>query len=264
MTNLQQSSAEAGAPSLERWLLLGPVLVGGVLAVGAAVALGWPAWQQVQKEQAQVEGLRQLEQQLPLLRRQLAVERERSEQAAQQRLTLQQLIAGSGTLATFMAQVDRLAASSGVRLDLYEPQAAAPPAPAPDAAQGGRPSGGREGSDKTPPPPPDPLQAEGLEKRSLLLRATGKFPQLLTFLRQLETLSVLVAQSDLNLTLEEVKGPEPATPAATPAGTTTTPKPPAAKAPPRTQVVLRMGVSLYENAPQTPAAAPAPPTAARP
>lgn len=261
MTNLQQRQNEAGNTSLERWLLLGPVMLGGVLALGTAVGLGWPAWQELQKEQAQVDGLRQLEQQLPLLRRQLAVERERSEKAAQQQMTLQQLIAGSGTLATFMAQVDRLAASTGVRLDLYEPQPEAQPiAP----AEGGRESTERSGDGRTPPPPKDPLLAEGLQKRSLMVKATGKFPQLLAFLRRLESLSVLVAQSDLNLILEEVKGPEAAVPAAT-AAPNQPPKPPTApKAPPKTQVVLRMGVALYENVPETTAAAPARPAAGQP
>lgn len=263
MTNLQQGQAENASQSvLERWLLLGPALTGAVLAVGAAFGLGWPIWQDVQKEQAQVDSLRQLEQQLPLLRRQLAVEREQSEKAALQRQTLQQLIAGSGTLATFMAQVDRLAAASGVRLDLYEPQL--PPPPPPPSEDSAR-APGRDG-EAAAAPPPDPLVAEGLEKRILLLKATGKYPKLLTFLRQLETLSVLVSQSDLNLTLEEVKGPEPAAPSTTQAaqGQPAPARPVSVKTPPKSQVVLRMGVTLYENAPDANAVKPVTPTAPRP
>ena len=49
--------------------------------------------------------------------------------------------------------------------------------------------------------PSDPLLAPNLEKRSALITVQGRFPQLLTFLRQLEQLQVIVIASDLELEL---------------------------------------------------------------
>lgn len=45
----------------------------------------------------------------------------------------------------------------------------------------------------------------GLTRESILLTARGPYPALLEFLRRLERLDVLVAQSDLKLLLEESK-----------------------------------------------------------
>ena len=123
---------------------------------------------------------------LPLLRRQLDTLDQQRVEAEIRNAQIVSLIAGSGDLNTFLAQLSEQAALSGVQLDGYEPIAAAPP-----------PKG--SGKDKTPPPPPDPLLAPGLSKTSVLLSARGSGPQLLDFLRRLERLSLLVVQSDLSL-----------------------------------------------------------------
>jgi type IV pilus assembly protein PilO len=54
----------------------------------------------------------------------------------------------------------------------------------------------------------DPLVAPGLQKTSVLITAKGSGPQLQDFLRRLERLSLLVAQSDLSLKTEEAQATE--------------------------------------------------------
>ena len=129
---------------------------------------------------------------MPLLRRQLAVQLEQQAKAERQQELLVQLIGGTGDLATVLAQVDRVAGLTGVQLDLYEPQGAAPEPP---------PKAGAGAQEKAP-PPPDPLAVEGLERQTVLLAAKGSFPQVLDFLRRMERLNLLVVQSDLRLNQE--------------------------------------------------------------
>jgi type IV pilus assembly protein PilO len=54
----------------------------------------------------------------------------------------------------------------------------------------------------------DPLVAPGLQKTSVLITAKGTGPQLQDFLRRLERLSLLVAQSDLSLKTEVAQATE--------------------------------------------------------
>ena len=208
-------------------------LVGGVLVA--------PQWQQWQQGQARLEALRASEAQVPLLRRQVAVQLEQQARAENQQELLVQLIGGTGDLATVLAQVDRVAGLTGVQLDLYEPQGAAPEPPA---------KAGAASQEKPAPPPPDPLAVEGLERQTVLLAAKGSFPQVLDFLRRMERLNLLVVQSDLQLVLEDLKNGPPATPApaaAPPGSQAPQPaqgKPPALPNGP-TKVVLKLNVSLY-------------------
>ena len=82
------------------------------------------------------------------------------------------------------------AAAAGVTLESYEPQAA--PAPAPNSKRSK--AKGNEA------PPSDPLLVDGeLVKREQLVMASGAFPQLLVFLRRIESLSPLAVLRDLNL-----------------------------------------------------------------
>ena len=195
MTNFQGDAP----PRLtrEQVLLWGPALLGGLLAAAAAGLLLWPVLRQLQADRQQLLDLQEQTTRLPLLRQQLEQVRSNLEQARQRQRRILSLIAGSGAIQTFMAQLGQEAARSGVQLDGYEPvtapAAAAAPPPAPPSAA---------------PPPPgkapaapvsDPLLAPGLQKTSLLITARGSGPQLQQFLRRLERLSLLVVQSDLNL-----------------------------------------------------------------
>jgi type IV pilus assembly protein PilO len=179
-----------------RLLLAGPIALG----VGASAVLGglvlWPQWQQMQLGQGRLTELRAMEARLPLIKRQLEREQSGRQTALEQQALVLDLIAGSGSLVTFMAQVDRLAALSGVRLALYEPAAAlGEPTPPGNA--------GANGKSNPAAPPPDPLLAPGVSKQEVLLSAAGNYPALLSFMRKLEKLSVLVVQSNLQLISEE-------------------------------------------------------------
>ena len=228
---------------LERAAFWLPLSVGGLVAALVGGGLVAPQWQQWQEGQARLEALRASEAQVPLLRRQLAVQLEQQAKAEHQQELLVQLIGGTGDLATVLAQVDRVAGLTGVQLDLYEPQGAAPEPPPKAGA----------GAQEKEPPPPDPLAVEGLERQTVLLAAKGSFPQVLDFLRRMERLNLLVVQSDLQLVLDDLKNGTPATPAPAaappgpPAPQPAQGKPPALANGP-TKVVLKLNVSLYGRA----------------
>jgi type IV pilus assembly protein PilO len=148
-------------------------------------------WQQLQTDQQELLVLEAQRERLPLLRRQLDSLEQQREQAERRNALILGLIAGSGELNTFLAQLSQQAAQTGVMLDGYEPiQAVAPPPKSQSS---------KDDKDKANQPPPDPLLAPGLKKTSVLLSARGSGPQLLDFLRRLERLSLLVVQSDLSL-----------------------------------------------------------------
>ena len=215
MTNLQAGQARGFK---REWLLLGiPAVAGLLLSLGLGAALLWPAWQRLQSDQRELEQLAEQRRRLPLLRAQLLKLSDNVQQAEQRRSQILGLIAGSGEIKTFMAQLSAEAQRTGVALDGYEPITTAAP-----AAQA-KPAAGKN-KDKTPAPPADPLLAPGLQKTSLLLTTRGSGPQLLAFLRALEKLSLLVVQSDLRLKHE-----------ASEAGANTT--------------ELRVNLSLYGKAP---------------
>lgn len=205
-----------------------PAAIGGVVAAGIGAGLFWPQWQQQQLGRSRVAELRQIELQLPLMAQQLRREQAGVVQARRQQGVVLQLIAGSGSFTTFLAQLDRLAALSGVTVSLYEPMAAAAPAADPNA------SGQPKPAPKALPSSADPLLgAPGVTKQEVLLRAAGPYPALLAFMRQLEMLRVLVVQRNLQLAVEEQKGQAPPAKA---------PQAPAA-------VQLKMTVATYQHAP---------------
>lgn len=228
------SNLQASRPSrVQRdWLLMGvPAAVGVLLSLGVAGLAVWPTWQRLQIAEAEREQLAEQRQRLPLLRTQLLKLRDNVDQAEQRRSQILGLIAGSGEINTFMAQLSAEAQRTGVILDGYEPITTAPP----PEAESNR-SNARQNKDKAPALPPDPLLAPGLQKTSLLLTARGTGPQLLAFLRGLEKLSLLVVQSDLSLKHESKDAAKPGE-----AAVNTT--------------QLRLNLSLYSSAEQ-PAKAP--------
>jgi len=229
MSNLQVSRPSR----LQRdWVLMGlPAVMGLLLSVGVAGLAVWPTWQRLQIAQAEREQLAEQRQRLPLLRTQLLKLRDNVEQAEQRRIQILGLIAGSGEINTFMAQLSAEAQRTGVILDGYEPITTAPPPEAESNRSNAKPA-----KDKAPAPPPDPLLAPGLQKTSLLITARGTGPQLLAFLRELEKLSLLVVQSDLSLKHETKDAAKPGEAAAS-----------------TTQ--LRLNLSLYSSTEQ-PAKAP--------
>lgn len=222
MTNLQGGQ---GQRLRREWVLLGLPLGLGVLASLAVGVLAIaPAWQQWRLDQAEFEQLEEQRQRLPLLRIQLLKLTDNLEQAQRRSRQILGLIAGSGEINTFMAQLSAEAQRTGVLLDGYEPVITAPP-----PAEASRGSNAKPPNDKAPAPPPDPLLAPGLQKTSLLLTARGSGPQLLAFLRGLEQLSLLTVPSDLNVKQEAQEAGKPGLPAT-----------------PTTQ--LRLNLTLYSSA----------------
>jgi type IV pilus assembly protein PilO len=244
------------------WLLL-PVGVGAVLAVAMA---GWglvPEWLKYQKTRQQVEELRSLESQLPLLEQQLESDQQRRDQAEQKKELMLRLIAGSGSLSTLIAELDRIAITSAVELTLVEPQAAAVAAISPqadptkknlnqDAAdaklkEGVQPLKTAPGDPDNPNEKPrsssDLLETDGLRKKSILLTARGGFPALLAFTRKLEQISVLAVQSNLQLALECQTSQSPGQAKQRPQCPTT----PGAAAKPQQTVTLKLNLALYSK-----------------
>ena len=209
MTNFQ--AAPPARVSRELILLWTPVALGGVVAIAAAALLLVPAVQQLTSNQQELADLKEQEARIPLLRQQLTQQQEALEEAQQGEKQILQLIAGSGDISTFMAQLSREARSSGVQLDSYEPvTATAAPATTPPAGQK-PPAAPPTPNPQQPQPaaaPGDPLVAPGLQKTSVLITAKGSGPQLQDFLRRLERLSLLVAQSDLSLKTEVAQATE--------------------------------------------------------
>lgn len=229
----------------DRLLLWLPAGLGGlvallVLGLGAA-----PLVSQLQLEGRQLEQKQALEQRLPQIRVELSRLVGAQQQAERQQQQVLTLIAGSGELVTFLAQVDRLAQRHRVQLQLFEPTADQPAAategadPLKAQAKGTR---AQQQSEQQAAPPPDPLQKAGLSSTRLLLSARGTFPDLLAFLRSVESLSLLVVQSNLNLSQAlPDKLSTSRTPASTPPGATT-----ATSTPPGTGLVeLKLALALY-------------------
>ena len=254
MTNIQEDRRR---PLLtdrlaERLLFWGPAGAGGLLALLVLLLGVVPSWLRSASLQESLQTTGDLATVLPNARLRLDQERRRSEQVQRQRTTLLNLIGRPGTVATFLTELDRLASLHQVQIDLYEPM---------PAAGAGAPSGASSApaSPGTPPPPTGPsgggrqpaplLQVEGLQRTTLLLSARGRYPALLAFLRSLERLDVLVAQSALTLALEpgaaEV-APTPVAPGASPASSAAPAAAPPAPMPPR--VVLKLTLGLFEPA----------------
>lgn len=202
MTNLQDGTRRIAGPMLRRlWLWL-PIAVGASLALALGVTVTTPLWLSLQRDSQRLREVEELKAQLALQRLTARSLDQQEEKVRGQRERLVKVIAGSGDVSTFLAQLDQTAKANGVQLDLYEPRAAAAAATAESGRQGG---GQAPAPDPQAKPAVDPLEVEGLVRNSMVVAARGSFPQLLSFLRQLEALNVLVVQSDLQLNQEQNK-----------------------------------------------------------
>ncbi|MEE2696565.1 MAG: hypothetical protein VYB57_05700 [Cyanobacteriota bacterium] len=190
MTNFQAQPPSRFAVTPERLVLALPALAGGLLAAGLALAWLLPAWQRNGALEQQRQLLKSQGEALAANRARLGRSREGLQQAEADQRKLLQIVAGTDQLDTLLAQLAVEAAAAGVTLESYEPQAA--PAPAPNSKRSK--AKGNEA------PPSDPLLVDGeLVKREQLVMASGAFPQLLVFLRRIESLSPLAVLRDLNL-----------------------------------------------------------------
>jgi type IV pilus assembly protein PilO len=202
MTNLQAQEPKSGLEGVltREVVLLGvPVLVGGLAALATVIGLALPSWQRLQNDQALLVSLQDLSRSVPQLRRKIDRAEKRHRDALVLQSRLMSMIAGSGDISTFMTQIGAEASRSGVELDSYDEPSESSATGQPEASPA--PPGAPPKASKAQ-AQPDPLQAAGLTKTSLLITAHGPAPNLLTFLRRLETLSLLVVQSDLSLKQE--------------------------------------------------------------
>jgi type IV pilus assembly protein PilO len=215
MTNLQDGASQISGIWLKRFWLGLPIAVGGVLSFLLLATVVLPQWLTIQrdmKRRSELEALRDVTMQTRMQIRSL-MDVEQKVQAQQARLF--DIVTGNGDLSTFMAMVDREAKQAGVQLDLFEPQAAPPPAPAGTPAPSAPAPGQAPPAGQAPPGQPAPANAggvaiKGLRTSSILITAHGPFPALLQFLHRLELLNVLVVQSNLVLTADDKPAPTPA------------------------------------------------------
>ncbi len=192
MTNLQQGAPILSARGLRRLWFGTPALGMGAVSLVLAAAVLVPLWQTLQRDTTRLRQLEDLQTQVSLMRQQLRAQDIQQEKALQQRDKLLRMISGSGDISTLLAVLDREAKAAGVRLDLYEPQAGGTPTP---AAGTPPPAGGNQAQ----PPAANPLETAGLQAQGMLISLRGPYPNLLTFLQRLESLNLLVIQSDLKL-----------------------------------------------------------------
>ena len=183
----------------ERLLVAVPGLLGLLLAGGLFTALGWPALDRMDQQRQRLEELQSKRDTLPLLEAQLKQSDQSLGQVKQQQALLVDLVAGRGQIQTFLAQLSRISAASGVVITLYEPLAV-------NALEPSKPKGNQaqqKKGDDSAAASKDPLQALGYEKSAVLLQVEGPYQGLLQFLRGMELLELLVQPSDLELTAVE-------------------------------------------------------------
>ncbi|MEB3318894.1 MAG: hypothetical protein VKO39_12240 [Cyanobacteriota bacterium] len=244
MINLQiggQGDGGLGASTLKRLWLWTPIVAGGALSLFLLLALALPQGLEVNRMLQRIKELEQYRQDVDLLTLQAQSIQKNRQLARRQAEQLIRLVTGKGDLSTFLATLDLEARQSGVSMELYEPVASGEGAPGARPRQGGAPppppappppgGGGAGAAGKA--PSADVLGKAGLKERSLVMVASGTYPQLLDFLRRMELLEVLVEQKELTLTV----------PDSTPGR--------ASELPPRVPTVeVRLTLTLWSKAPK--------------
>ena len=195
MTNFQAENNRPTAVWLtpERAVVVVPILAGLALAATLASAVITPQVVQLRERRSVVDVLEQKNEALPGLVQSLAQRRlDQAEVMAQQQRLLA-LIAGTGELETFLAQLNDLADKHQVVVTSTEP-GAVERAPVPVAPSDTPPVDGAEDLAVG-----DPLLMQGLQKRSARMQIDGPFVQVLAFLRSLENLEVFVVTDDMSV-----------------------------------------------------------------
>ena len=200
MTNLSPDQSVWRRRFSRGRILVGAPAAFGVVLAGALLAgLAWPRLGVIEDQRQRLDDLKAKEASLPQLKLQRTKTQVDLKQAQQQQSLLIELVAGQGEIATFLAQLSRESAATGVAITLYEPVAAASvdaPSEAPNKAST---PGNTQGKGNKQAVPKDPLAKLGYQKTAVLLQAEGPYPGLLSFLRRMEQLELLVQPSDLEL-----------------------------------------------------------------
>jgi type IV pilus assembly protein PilO len=190
MTNIQNVNTPDAALAerrTDRRLLQGvPLAAGGVLAL--VLLGGWvtPSSLRLYSDWQRLRTLEPKKQQLQLLRAQLEQTIDQQEKAADAERRLLGLIAGSGDISTFMAQVNLEAQRHGVRLDELQPAVAAPP---PDASKAKTEAEKKAAEAAAAAQGCGALAQSGFTAQRRSLAASGRYSNLLAFMRALENLS---------------------------------------------------------------------------
>lgn len=200
MTNLSpDQSVWRRRFSRGRILVGAPVAFGVVLAGALLAGLAWPRLGVIEEQRQRMDDLKAKEASLPQLKLQRTKTQVELQKAQQQQNLLIELVAGQGEIDTFLAQLSRESAATGVEITLYEPVPAASAdasSQAPNQASKPRNTQGK-GNKQT--ASKDPFAKLGYQKTAVLLQAEGPYPGLLAFLRRMEALELLVQPSDLEL-----------------------------------------------------------------
>jgi type IV pilus assembly protein PilO len=242
MTNLQAGSSQVSAAWLRAFWLGVPIALGGLVAFLLLASVVLPLWVGLQHDLKRRQQMEELRQQVFLSRAQIRALDGEEERAQAQQSKLFEIVSGSGDLSTLMAMLDQQAKLAGVQLDLFEPQAAPPPASSSTDKRGeSKPAGQASASPGAPtaksasedagnpgqtsagaptdgaPDDGDPGaaardgdspsgQIKGLNTETILISTKGSYPGLIDFLRRLELLNVLVMPSDLQLSRDDKAG----------------------------------------------------------
>ena len=207
-----------------------PALLGLALAAGVFAAVGMPTLDRLDQQRQRITELESKRDTIPLLEAQLKQSDQDLNEAMQRQAQLVALVAGRSQIQTFLAQLSRISAASGVVINLYEPVPAISSEASNRRGSTDQQSKGADSSAAS----KDPLQALGYEKSSVLLQVEGAYQGLQQFLRGMEQLELLVQPSDLELTA--VEDPAAAADQSVSVG------------PPRTKLKLRL--TFFDQPPQ--------------
>ena len=194
MTNLSSTGSPWQHYFTRQRVLVGtPLLVGVLIGAGVFAIAGLPHWLASGERTRRIAELKVQQQSLPLIEARAKQEQQKLVAAEQQQDLVVNLVAGRGQIETFLTQLSRTAAETGVVIERYEPAAAAPGVT--DPPEQGTNNQDKEGEGKAQAPP----DMKGYEKTAVLLQVSGPYVGVLQFLRAMEKLELLVQPSDLEL-----------------------------------------------------------------
>ena len=177
----------------QRVLIGAPLLVGVLIGAGVFAIVGLPHWLASGERTRRIAELKVQQQSLPLIEARAKQEQQKLVAAKQQQDLVVNLVAGRGQIETFLTQLSRTAAETGVVIERYEPAAAAPGVT--DPPEQGTNNQDEQSEDK----PEASPGMKGYEKTAVLLQVKGPYEGVLQFLRAMEQLELLVQPSDLEL-----------------------------------------------------------------
>lgn len=208
MTNLSGTGSPWQNYFTRQRVLVGiPLLVGVLISAGLFAIAGFPHWLASGERTRRIAELKVQQQSIVLIAARVKQEQQKLVLAQQQQALVVNLVAGRGEIETFLTQLSRTAAETGVVIERYEPAAATPGVTDPPEQGSKNQAEEGEGNAKAPP------EMKGYEKTAVLLQVRGPYVGLLQFLRSMEILELLVQPSDLELKAVPLKtnaegGPE--------------------------------------------------------